>query len=294
MNHSLNTTLWSKVQITITVIRVFLQENSIIAIRFSMVKKSELLQEGKSLLVSLRTLGLKNVHQGNNVVSFLNCGQGLKRANEQKKVAQADIKEKPLRKYGQKDINTDLIVIHDEITHCTGCELHSERLASVSGRGEVRAKLLFVGGWLSMKEQEAYQSSIVFGVEEDVMLGKMTQAINLQTEDVFITNIIKCCLKEAKQPQVEHIKCCRSYLMRQINILKPEIICTMGLVPTRFLLNKKQSLSQLRGHFYPLAISNSLNIPVIPTYHPSYLLANPEMKKATWADLQTIQKQLES
>jgi DNA polymerase len=120
----------------------------------------------------------------------------------------------------------------------------------------------------------------------------MLTAMRLPPEKAFLTNIIKCAVPSSCRPTDEHIQTCLSFLLRQIMALAPEIICAMGIIATRALLKNTQPLSQLRGKFYPFAVSDERNIPVIPTYHPTFLCRNPELKRATWEDLQSIAKQL--
>ena len=124
------------------------------------------------------------------------------------------------------------------------------------------------------------------------MLQRMMTAIKLPWENVFVTNVIKCGVRSEEQPQAEHIDACSSYLLRQIRAVSPELICSMGVVATKSLLRLPQSLSQLRGRFHPFRVGDDCEIPLLPTYHPGYLLQNPEMKKATWHDLQLLEKRL--
>lgn len=124
------------------------------------------------------------------------------------------------------------------------------------------------------------------------MVTRMMEAIQLQGDDVFVTNILKCGLPESCQPQASHLQCCLGYLRRQIAVIGPEVICSMGIIATRALLGLPQSLSQLRGRFHSYSTLDGRQIPVMPTYHPSYLLQAEEMKKETWKDLQLIQKRL--
>lgn len=124
------------------------------------------------------------------------------------------------------------------------------------------------------------------------MLSRMLEAIHLAPDDVFITNILKCGLPVSCQPIAANIHCCLSYLRRQIAVLAPEVICSMGTVATRALLDLPQSLSQLRGRFHLYTALDGKQIPLIPTYHPSYLLQAAEMKSETWKDLQLIEKKL--
>jgi DNA polymerase len=124
------------------------------------------------------------------------------------------------------------------------------------------------------------------------MLARMLAAINLPVAEVFITNVIKCAVPATCQPQAGHVQSCVSYLRRQIAALAPELICTMGMVAARVIVEKSQPLSRLRGRFHDYEVTPGVRIPVLTTYHPSYLLQNPEMKAATWTDLQLLAKQL--
>jgi uracil-DNA glycosylase len=182
--------------------------------------------------------------------------------------------------------------IADEVRSCVRCNLHTKRLLPVPGRGGERPRVLLVGGWLCGKEGERLPVQRVFGLEEDVMVSRMLSAMNLPPEKAFITNIIKCAVPHSCLPTDENIHACFSFLRRQIIALSPEIVCTMGIVATKALLKNVQPLSQLRGKFFPFAVSDEKIIPVIPTYHPTFLLQNPELKRATWEDLQGIAKQL--
>lgn len=179
-----------------------------------------------------------------------------------------------------------------EIQKCRNCELHAKRVAPVAGRGNSKARLLIIGGWLNLPgEQSTASSGFLFGLEEDRMVARMLSAIHIDPQDAFVTNILKCAFPVSCQPVADHIQCCLAYLRRQIAVIAPEVICTMGIIATRALLDLPQSLSQLRGRFHRYSV-NGREIPVMPTYHPSYLLQAEEMKKETWNDLQLIEKKL--
>ena len=188
-----------------------------------------------------------------------------------------------------KSDQSKLSEIATEVALCSGCALSKQRPCVVpgTGRGE-KIRLLIVGHWLSTTGK----STAVFGVEEDQMLQRMLAAIKLPLESVFITNVIKCAVSPDVQPQAEHIDACSSYLVRQIAAIAPEFICAMGMVATKSLLRLPQSLSQLRGRFHTYQGGDGFEIPLLPTYHPGYLLQNPEMKKATWQDLQVLEKRM--
>lgn len=179
-----------------------------------------------------------------------------------------------------------------EIHDCCNCELHASRVVPVAGRGGRQARLLIVGGWLTAPDQPETPAGMVFGREEDLMVTRMLAAIHLAPSEVFVTNILKCGLPGPCQPVAANIQCCLGFLRRQITVIAPELICTMGTIATRALLDLPQSLSRLRGRFYPYTALDGREIPLMPTYHPSYLLQAEEMKKETWKDLQLIEKRL--
>lgn len=124
------------------------------------------------------------------------------------------------------------------------------------------------------------------------MLGRMLEAIHLDPADVFVTNILKCGLPASCQPAANHLHCCLSFLQRQIVAIAPVLLCSMGIIATRALLDMPQSLSQLRGRCHLYTALDGRQIPLIPTYHPSYLLQAIEMKAETWKDLQLIEQKL--
>lgn len=183
--------------------------------------------------------------------------------------------------------------IREEVAICQACDLHKERIFPVAGRGGEQIRLMIVGDWLIANNQGQLKAGLLFGEEQETMLSRMLKAISLSVEKVFITNVIKCAVPAGTQPQAAHVDSCISYLRRQIHVLEPEVICTMGPVATRALLEKKQTLSSIRGKFHDYRISDKKTISVLPTYHPTFLLQNPEMKRATWTDLQLLAKKLD-
>ncbi len=182
--------------------------------------------------------------------------------------------------------------IAEEVATCHACDLHKQRLYPVAGRGPEKVRLLLVGDWLASDEQGQLPPDQLFGVEQDRMLARMLAAIQLPLSEVFITNVIKCAVPATCQPQANHVQSCVSFLRRQITLLMPEVICTMGMVAARATLEKSLPLSRLRGRLHEYEVSRDVKIPVVTTYHPTYLLQNPEMKTATWADLQMLAREL--
>ncbi len=181
-----------------------------------------------------------------------------------------------------------------EILRCRNCSLHMQRQVSTAGSGGGRKplKLMIVGDWLTVHDKASVTTGALFGSDQDQMCSRMVEAINLSGEDVFVTNVIKCSVPEMSQPNAEHIGRCSSYLHMQIELLRPQLICSMGIIASRLLTAQTRPLSQQRGRFFVYKTGSGSQIPVMPTYHPTFLLQNPEMKQATWADLQAIKQKL--
>lgn len=174
---------------------------------------------------------------------------------------------------------------------CSGCQLKAKKLDFIAGKGGENIKLMVVGDWLTSSAR-ADSKSTVFGAEQDLMLARMFNKMQLPEENVFITNVVKCALPDGVKPQKHEISKCVKYLYYQIESLRPDIICVMGTSAARTLLKKDLSLSQLRGKFYQIEISKELSIPVLATYHPTYLLKNKEMRWPAWEDLQKVSQRL--
>ncbi|HIP40848.1 MAG TPA: uracil-DNA glycosylase [Desulfocapsa sulfexigens] len=245
--------------------------------------------------------GVLAYHQVNSIDNFPASGDlnsFLNTTALQKAVVKPEASVKPRQKIlskprqeSGKSNQAALAEITDDVMRCESCSLSKQQTSVSAGNGGgSNIRLFIVGHWSSVSEQSTVQA--VFGYEEDRMLERMLAAIHLSMEEVFVTNLIKCGVGPDVQPQAEHIEICLSYLQRQIAAAAPELICTMGMLATRALLKHSQPLSRLRGRFYAYPGPDGKDIPLLPTYHPGYLLQNPEMKRATWSDLQALEKRL--
>ena len=124
------------------------------------------------------------------------------------------------------------------------------------------------------------------------LLTKIIQAMGFSREEVYIANVIKCRPPENRTPRPDEIKACSPYLLRQIDLIKPRVIVALGKVATDFLLPSSKSMSELRGQF-----GDFQGIPVMPTFHPSYLVrneGNKEIKKMVWEDMKKVLQLLKS
>lgn len=249
----------------------------------------------ESLLRYHEEIGLGPVVVNEEIRSFLSLrpqvpvslSSGIDAAGTRMTLAEKSTPE-PSRQGKTVDVPYTLGDIMEEVFSCTSCDLHERRIYPVAGRGEKPVRLMVVGDWLSLAGDGSAPLDQLFGVQQDQMLLRMLTAMKVPFDQVFMTNVIKCGLPEKTQPLAQHVQTCVVHLKKQILVLRPEYICTMGMVAARAVLERSLPLSRLRGKFHDYPLGGDEKIPVLTTYHPSYLLQNPEMKQATWADLQLL------
>jgi DNA polymerase len=111
--------------------------------------------------------------------------------------------------------------------------------------------------------------------------------MGLTREEVYICNVVKCRPPKNREPEMDEIRVCIPFLMRQIHLIRPHVICTLGRVATQGLLDHEFKITQERGKWHAF-----MDIPLMPTYHPAYLLRNPSAKREVWQDVQDIMKHM--
>jgi uracil-DNA glycosylase family 4 len=170
--------------------------------------------------------------------------------------------------------------IREDIGDCTRCKLHKGRTKIVFGTGNPNADLMFVGEGPGRDED---LSGEPFVGRAGKLLTDMIKAMGLQREDVYIANVVKCRPPENRLPEKDEITTCSPFLMRQIDAIKPKVICTLGSCSAQTLLQTAQGISKLRGEWFDFRGTK-----LMPTYHPAYLLRNPAAKPEVWKDLQKV------
>ncbi len=170
--------------------------------------------------------------------------------------------------------------IRSDLGDCRRCGLADGRTHIVYGEGSARARLVFVGEGPGFEED---RSGRPFVGPAGQLLAKIVQAMKLTRDQVYICNVIKCRPPQNRDPLAEEIASCRPFLERQLAAVAPEVICTLGSHASQTLLNTTTPVSRLRGRFQVFK-----NIRVMPTYHPAYLLRNPERKREVWEDMKKI------
>ena len=178
----------------------------------------------------------------------------------------------------------DWQTLQAEVSACQRCQLCANRTNTVFGTGNQNADWLWIGEGPGQHEDEQGKP---FVGKAGLLLTEMIRAVQLQREDVFITNIVKCRPPNNRDPHHEEITSCNEFLQRQIALLKPKIIIAVGRIAAQTLLNTEAPLSKFRGRVHQF---NST--PVVVVYHPAYLLRSLLEKRKAWQDLQLAMQTL--
>ncbi len=177
---------------------------------------------------------------------------------------------------------SSLPLLYDHIHQCQNCKLGATRTNFVFGTGNPNAKLMIIGEAPGADEDAQGEP---FVGRAGQLLTKILEAIQFHREDVYIANIIKCRPPENRRPEADEVAECEPYLYKQIDLVQPKVILAVGLTAVNTLLKSKHTMGAIRGQTLEFR-----GIPMIATYHPAALLRNPEWKKATWEDVQTLRK----
>lgn len=178
------------------------------------------------------------------------------------------------------DASGDLKSLKEKIGDCKRCGLSEKRNNVVFGEGSPAADIMFVGE--GPGREEDLQARPFVG-DAGKLLTNLIVKLGLKREDVYIANIIKCRPPGNRNPEDDEVASCRPFIEEQINIIRPKVIVCLGRVAAQALLKVKTPISRMRGNFFQYQ-----DIPVMPTFHPAYLLRNPKDKWLTWDDMQKV------
>lgn len=179
--------------------------------------------------------------------------------------------------------------IRAQLGDCKRCTLCPDRKNIVFGQGNPKARLVFVGEGPGADEDA---QGLPFVGRAGQLLNKIIEAMGYRREDVYIANIVKCRPPLNRTPTPEEIATCSPFLVSQIGLIQPKVVVALGLTAAAFLTQTQGPISGLRGRFHK--IHGHPEIPVMPTYHPAYLLRNPPAKKLVWDDLKIVKEFLEN
>ena len=178
----------------------------------------------------------------------------------------------------------DLESVRAEIGDCQRCKLAPKRTNIVFGSGNPSAELVFVGEAPGYDED---QQGLPFVGRAGQLLTKIIESINLNREDVYICNVLKCRPPENRNPEPDEVAACNPFLKKQLAAIRPKIVCCLGTFAAQTVIQTAAPISRLRGKFFDLD-----GIRVIATFHPAYLLRSPEKKREVWEDMKQIRAEL--
>ncbi len=182
----------------------------------------------------------------------------------------------------------------DHVRNCQKCHLAGMRTQTVFGEGNPNARIAFVGEAPGFEEDR--QGRPFVGKAGQLLNAMIEKGMGLRREDVYICNVIKCRPPNNRTPSTDEMAGCSPYMFEQLRILLPEVIIAMGAPASQTVLNTRESIGRLRGRFhdfYPSGVPGTGPcIPVMPTYHPAYLLRCPWEKVKTWEDLKLVMQRL--
>jgi uracil-DNA glycosylase len=180
--------------------------------------------------------------------------------------------------------NDTLERTREDLGECTRCRLHEQRNKIVFGAGNPRAELVFVGEGPGHDEDV---QGLPFVGRAGKLLTQMIEAMGLTRDDVYICNVVKCRPPENRKPEDDEVATCSPYLYRQLDTIAPKAIVCLGATAAQALLKTKDSISRFRGTWFDYRGTK-----LLVTYHPAYLLRNPNAKGDVWKDLQKVMAHL--
>ena len=179
-----------------------------------------------------------------------------------------------------------LDAIFNELGNCQRCGLGASRTKLAYGVGNPNARLVLVGD--APGREEDLQGEPFVG-EAGQLLDRILQAMGLHRNDVYICNVLKCRPPNNRDPQPEEVATCEAFLAQQIAAIRPQVIIALGRFAVHSLLKTNAPISKLRGEW-----QSYQGIPLMPTYHPAYLLSNPEGKRDVWDDMKQVLRRLQT
>ncbi|MBW2130326.1 MAG: uracil-DNA glycosylase [Deltaproteobacteria bacterium] len=182
-----------------------------------------------------------------------------------------------------------LETLKEAVMDCRRCRLSQSRTQPVFGEGDPRAQLVFVGE--APGKDEDLSGRPFVGEAGRLLTRIIEKGMNLKKEEVYICNVVKCRPPGNRDPQRDEIETCLPFLEKQIRLIRPKVICTLGRIAAKSLLGREFRIKAERGKW-----QSFMGIPLMPTFHPSYILRKPEMEKTlkgmVWSDIQAVMKRL--
>jgi len=204
---------------------------------------------------------------------------------EKPKAEQLVVEQASDKKSVKQSLPIDLASLEKQASSCTKCRLHLERKNVVFGQGNLNPRLVFVGE--SPGENEDLKGEPFVGKAGQLLTAAIEKGLKLQRSDVYLCDIIKCKTPNNRAPQADEIRSCSGYLENQLKFLKPEVIVALGGPAMKALCELDEGITNVRGSWFKWN-----DFDVMPTFHPAYILRNPDAKKDFWNDLKLVMSKL--
>ena len=194
-----------------------------------------------------------------------------------------DIKPYPYKEQSNLELPNSIIELKKQAQNCHLCPLSKSRNKVLFGEGNQNADIMFVGGIPIEMEDDA--GRIFLGRGGDMLTAMIENVLALSRQDVYITNLLKCYPLNTQKLHEIPFHTCKAYLFKEIELVKPKIIITLGKEAYHYLTNETSDLKDIRGN-----ITNHKMFKLMPTYHPNFLLKNPSFKKDVFLDLKRVRQ----
>ena len=175
--------------------------------------------------------------------------------------------------------------LRDSIGDCRRCKLWRGRTNLVFGEGSPKARLVFVGE--GPGRQEDLEGRPFVGEAGKLLTKIIEDGMRVKREDVYICNIVKCRPPDNRDPEADEIAACMPFLKKQLDLIRPQVVCTLGRIAAQGLLGREFRITHERGKWVFLG-----DTPLMPTFHPAYLLHNPSAKRQVWEDVKEIMRHM--
>jgi len=191
-----------------------------------------------------------------------------------------------------KDKDNKLKEIKDKVLKCKKCSLYKNRNYPVIGQGSHDAEIMFIGEAPGAQEDKTGHP---FCGRAGTILDELLNSVSIKRKDIYICNILKCRPPSNRDPEIKEIKACTPYLEKQIEIIKPKIICSLGRYSMEFLMkkfgleDKIELISKIHGNLFEIKIG-SQKLKFVAFYHPAVATYNPNMKESLKKDFQILKK----